>query len=472
MYSQVFMYSDDTVSLKAYKDTNTIVPIKRLKAAGVAFGTNIGVWGFDRYVSNAEFAHISFETMKANLRKGFVWDNDVFSTNLFMHPYHGGLYFSAARSNGMNYWQSLPYSIGGSLMWELFMEKEYPSINDLLSTSIGGTGFGEITFRLSDLLIDERTTGLERFGREALITLISPSRGLDRIASKQAWRHSTKRENTLPHVPLKVFASIGNRMIYDKSGSKEDFSTMPCLKAGLFYGNPYDPDNDRPYDYFSFQINSNIFSNQPIIGHVSGIGMLYSDFINLKRDRCQLAWGIFQHYNFIESKSDINNVTLYPFKLSEAVSIGPGFVFKRKIFWGNTLYITGYLSGIILGSSQTDHYNVYHRDYNMGSGFSSKLNFELQVRNILTISLHSEDFRLYTWLGYDPGTSHDLGKGTQGDRSNAGLTLNSLNVNFRISKHLFINMESGYYYRKTNYRYYPDVEHNVFENKMSAGIIF
>jgi hypothetical protein len=123
MYGQVYMYSDDTVSLKAYKDTNTIIPIKRFKAAGVAFGTNIAVWGFDRYVTNAEFSHISFETMKANLRKGFVWDNDVFSTNLFMHPYHGGLYFSAARSNGMNYLQSLPYSFGGSLMWELFMEK-------------------------------------------------------------------------------------------------------------------------------------------------------------------------------------------------------------------------------------------------------------------------------------------------------------------------------------------------------------
>lgn len=68
-----------------------------------------------------------------------------FNTNLFAHPYHGNLYFNAARTNGMNFWQSYPFALGGSLMWEFLGENTPPSINDLLATSIGGTAIGETT---------------------------------------------------------------------------------------------------------------------------------------------------------------------------------------------------------------------------------------------------------------------------------------------------------------------------------------
>jgi hypothetical protein len=34
-------------------------------------------------------------------------------------------------------------------MWEYLMENEWPSINDFITTPIGGVCLGEITFRLS-----------------------------------------------------------------------------------------------------------------------------------------------------------------------------------------------------------------------------------------------------------------------------------------------------------------------------------
>lgn len=55
-------------------------------------------------------------TIRDNLNTGFVWDNDVFIMNMFAHPYHGNLYFNVARSNGMNFWESAPNALGGSLM--------------------------------------------------------------------------------------------------------------------------------------------------------------------------------------------------------------------------------------------------------------------------------------------------------------------------------------------------------------------
>ena len=54
-------------------------------------GLNAGIWAFDRYViADDDVYNISINTMRRNLQRGFVWDNDQFSTNLLGHPYHGG----------------------------------------------------------------------------------------------------------------------------------------------------------------------------------------------------------------------------------------------------------------------------------------------------------------------------------------------------------------------------------------------
>ena len=68
---------------------------------------NMAVWTFDRFLMNEDFAKINGHTIKQNFKTGPVWDTDKFSTNLVAHPYHGSLYFNAARSNGLNFWQSI-----------------------------------------------------------------------------------------------------------------------------------------------------------------------------------------------------------------------------------------------------------------------------------------------------------------------------------------------------------------------------
>lgn len=149
-------------------DSTLLQPRRPWKAALETFGLNMLVWSFDRYIVKEDWAYINGHTIKSNFKKGPVWDTDQFTTNLFSHPYHGSLYFNAARSNGMNFWQSAPFAAGGSLMWEFFMENEPPSINDMLATTFGGIELGEITYRLSDLFIDNRSSGAERVGREVL----------------------------------------------------------------------------------------------------------------------------------------------------------------------------------------------------------------------------------------------------------------------------------------------------------------
>ena len=144
------------------------------RAASTVVGSNLSLWAFDRYVQKGDFAYISLHSIKENFRHGFIWDNDRLGTNMFLHPYNGSLFYNAARANGYSYWGSGLFAIGGSAMWELFMENEYPSTNDIIATPIGGMAIGEVCYRISDLLIDDRQTGWRRFGHEAGVFLVSP----------------------------------------------------------------------------------------------------------------------------------------------------------------------------------------------------------------------------------------------------------------------------------------------------------
>ena len=132
------------------------------RASAETVGFNIGLWAFDRYVQKGHYAYISLNTIKENFKHGFEWDNDHLSTNMFAHPYNGSLFYNAGRSNGYNFWQSELFAIGGSAMWEMFMECEYPSTNDIIATPVGGAAIGEVLYRTSDLVLDDRSAGGER----------------------------------------------------------------------------------------------------------------------------------------------------------------------------------------------------------------------------------------------------------------------------------------------------------------------
>ena len=467
---QISMNSDSLLKVKR-PDSLFSISKKPFKASAFIFGTNMGVWSFDRYAINGPYAHINFSTIKQNIKTGFVWDNDMFVTNLFAHPYHGGLYFNAARSNGMNFWQSIPFAAGGSLMWEFCMENEPPAINDFMATTIGGTCLGELTFRISDRFIDDRAVGFDRFRREALLTLISPIRGLNRILSGDAWRHRNVKGNSIFRAPIVFYSTIGYRLITDNTHNKNDVSHMACYDLGLYYGNPYDLDNEKPYDFFSLKMSGNFLSQQPVISRFSAIGLLYARNIKLKRHSRQLTFGVFQHFNFYQTNTDINNVSLNPFKISEAASVGPGLLFKNRLTNKFTFSGSAHLSAILLGASQADYFKYEKRDYNMGSGFSSKLNFDFDFHDKVRLMLNSEDYRIYSWVGNNPANNLPVNSNVQGDVGHSSLSVVMLSLSYRPSKHLILGAQTGYFYRRSVYKYYTNINHSVTDHKLSIGYI-
>jgi hypothetical protein len=460
---------------------DTVVPPKKaiVKAIVETVGINVGIWTLDRYViANDMVYNIDLNTMKRNVQHGFVWDNDQFSTNLLGHPYHGGLYFNAARSNGMSFVQSLPYAAAGSLMWEYFMENEPPSINDYISTSIGGAVLGEITFRLSDLLIDDRATGFNRFGRELLIALVSPMRGLNRIAGGDAWKIRNKGNERYGDIPLGFYVETGHRGLAENSEIKNKLDNGMYIDVRLNYGNLFSEDSEKPYDAFTLRTSFNFFSKQPVIGNINVVGQLWGKNISLKSKKSTLHFGVFQHFDYYDSNTVVAEQRIRSYRIAETAAVGTGAQFKINVSKNKTFVSSAYLTGILLGGSITDYYHVTNRDYNLGSGFGTKASAGLLGRKA-GFNIKVEDYRLFTWRGYNPET--DLSQLTdeqqrtlnvQGDEGNVMFTICKMNFYYRFRKHFIFSLETSYYLRNSYYRYFPNIKYQIVESRVGIGYLF
>jgi hypothetical protein len=119
----------------------------------------------------------SWAEAKSNLHRAWtsapVWDKDPWMTNFLGHPYAGGVYYNALRSQGASPRTSYLYSTSQSLLWEFVIEAvaEQPSIQDLLFTSNLGLVVGEISHRAT---IRMERNGFSTF-EKILTTLINPA---------------------------------------------------------------------------------------------------------------------------------------------------------------------------------------------------------------------------------------------------------------------------------------------------------
>lgn len=441
------------------------------RAAAETFVLNAGVWAFDRYARDADFAYISFKTVADNFRSGFLWDNDQFITNLFAHPYHGNLYFNTARSNGLSFYQSIPYALVGSLMWELAAENNPPAINDLIATTVGGVALGEVTSRLSRLPLDDRTRGWKRFFREFLSTAISPMRGLNRIISGDAWK--VRDERYLYHdydrLPVALSIGLGSRYLADDNHFFRG-EHSPFVNLGLTYGDAFRGDNNAPYDYFTLNLTSNLSPNQPIVSEVNLRGKLWSMPYATTTD-IDVVVGLFQHFNYFDSEPIIDGSNATPFKISEAASLGGGAIirFPASPAWGLGLEQEIYLNGVLLGGSLSDHYNVLERNYNLGSGFSIHSGTNVQVGRRSSLALTIQHLQLFTWRGYTTQalqTVDPLYLNAQGDKGNTRLTTLRSKLSIGLSRGWSVGFDLQYYIRHTHYVEHPDVNYRTFETRL------
>lgn len=440
------------------------------RTGAMIFTVNAFVQRFDAWVLREDFAKISIHSVKNNFKHAFVWDNDNFNTNLFAHPYHGNLYFNSARANGLSYYEAFPCAVAGSLMWEFFGEITPPAINDLMATSVGGTCIGEITFRISDLFYDDREMGFSRFLRELGGAIVSPMKAFKRVLTGEAWK--VKSRNYLYHdynkIPISYSISVGNRYLADDNAFFRG-EHNPYLELGMEYGNAYNTDINKPFSYFTSNVTFGFSKNQPLVNRLNLMGRIWGTPIS-DTDKFESVFGIFQHFNFYNSEAVKDGTDLIPYRISEAASVGPGIIYRFPQLENRmNLEQRVFISGILLGGSLSDYLRIQDRDYNMGSGFSAKVQTRMDIKKLGYMNIEANYFHIFTWKGYD--RREWIGKkgfdldytNAQGDPGNTRMLAFNANFSLYLSHHLLLDIRGSYFMRHAHYRDFADVSARTFE---------
>lgn len=474
------VFSQDTIpSLVVQQITPDSVDLayyskkRPLLAGAQIFGFNMAVWGFNR-MSKKDFAYISINTMRANFKKGFVWDNDQMGTNMFLHPYHGSLYFNAARSNGYNYWQSGGFALAGSAMWEFFMENEYPSANDIIATPIGGMALGEMLYRSSDMILDDRAVGTERFGRELAGFIVSPTRGLTRIITGDAWHKRPTSGKQFRKPDIKIETSFGTRALELKN-PVIDKGVGLVANLNIEYGDRFNTGGEKPFDYFTLKSSLYFQKSQPLFGQLNLIGRLWvTDLVDSPKNF--LSLGFYQHMDYYDSDTISNISSKIPYRFAAPASLGIGFIYERKQLKKHKFDAFLHLNAVLLGASLSDYYKVDNRNYNLANGYSLKAGLNFAYKDKFKYSLSYETFGLYTWKGYPENINlegidkHEVNY--QGDRSHSILHAISPRIDIKLRKRLYLTLMSYTYSRDTRYKYYDKVYSLTTEGRIMLSYNF
>ena len=375
------MYGDLLNDDPAYNKKSTLWEV----ALGVTL-TGVTTNLIDRYIFNFDFSRVGFNSWKHNLKTGWEWDNDRFAMNNFFHPFSGGMYFNVARANGYSFYESVPFAALGSLEWEYFGENTLPSYNDIINTTINGAFLGEIFYRLGSNILDDQSTGFDRFIREAAVAVITPTRFFSRLLSGEISR-TTPRE-VHQQEPLNITLAVGYHRVNEGTAIQKGSNSLN-FNLNLDYGNPFEKITRKPFDYFKLRSDFDIGVGRKIIDNVTGYGMLYSS--NVQTGNLEMLLGLFQHMNFFDNKT---------FELAD-LAFGPGVISKLQLSKSSSLYTNLHVAimpfGALSGRLGPDTTQV--RDYNYAGGAELKLESTFNIGGWAGVSFTGYYWWFHTFVG-------------------------------------------------------------------------
>jgi hypothetical protein len=347
-------YRDDAPLAKSY-----LVPTLEIVSLNIA--ANLGA-----RAAGQPWADITLSTMATNLTTAWVYDDDVFAVNQFAHPYGGAGMFLAARSSGHGFWTSSAYAFGGSLLWETLMENEPSSINDQLTTSIGGAFLGEALHRWSRAVL---SGGGARpsIGRRVLSAVIDPMGKANRAAFGDNWRRVP------PPVVHSYMAAGWNRDL-----RATDQSPLH-VELAVSHGLPSDPRfvPRVPFDHFDLRVQLDASSDE-IAGYVDLRGLVVGRAISQPPVRA--LWGLYGTYDYWNPDH----------ARAGAIGLGPGIAvhaalgrrgFAEAVVVG-TLVPYGAAGGAGDGGGP-------QRDYHHGPGLGQFVELKAGLRDIGIVRLNA-----------------------------------------------------------------------------------
>lgn len=330
---------------ESYEEPTAIRRSYVIPAAEIFFG-NIAL-NLACRAAGMEWAVIDAGTMKRNLTTAWVYDVDQFKINQIGHPYGGAMAFSTARSSGHGFWMSSLYAFVGSWMWEVFMENELPSVNDQITTPVGGAFLGEVLHRWGQSV---RADGGADPGiaRRVLAGLIDPVGELNAAVSGKAWR-------LVP--PPRLHAHVGlGAMVQLGQGVQAPVQLELAVAHGLPSDLPFHP--RRPFDHFDLEASIQA-GTEEIQGAFDLRGLIVGRAIGDEHRRG--LWGLYGSYDYVDLAGPRASV----------VAFGPGITAHQAIGERGFGTATAVVSVVPWGAAGgTGDGEGPQRDYHHGPGAS------------------------------------------------------------------------------------------------------
>lgn len=389
------------------------------------FGFDFLIFSMDRYVLKYDFStQVGFNSWNHNIKTGWEWDTDRFGMNFIAHPYSGTLSFNTARSNGYNYWQSVPFAVGGSLMWEYFGENTLPSYNDIINTPINGAFLGEISYRISSNILDDRTMGMERVMREIAAGIIDPVRGLNRLMQGKSFRKTNLEVYQKEPLNITLYAGM-QKLKNDPENISKTGTYNEILNLQLDYGNPFENRTRKPYDFFKLRVDLNYGVGRKILDNIRGYGILYGkNFLSDSGNKAMLV-GLYQYYDYWDNKT---------FELG-AIGFGSGVITKLPVHKASrsNLYISVHLALIPFAGSSTRFGpdTSQYRDYNFGGGLEGKFESTINAGKRATATLTAYYYWIHSYVGL---------------KEDNFITIIKPRVTVSVYKNLAVGFEPAFYY--------------------------
>jgi Domain of unknown function (DUF3943) len=402
-------------------------PRRRVWAAYMQSGIINVFYNIGNHARGEETAKVTFKTWWANMKYGFEWDDNPFTTNQFGHPYQGSNYYTGGRANGLSYWESAALTAFGSATWEYFGENNYASFNDLINTTLGGIALGETFHRAAWMIRDTTKADKGRFWQEIVGTIIDPVGGVNRFISGDSSRVSEKPKEFVPSAS-DVVGSFG---LLWQGNNDNAFSETPkvFLEMDLNYGKILEGRSRSPFEAFTVSLR---------LGGGKGISDIRVRGRLLGQPLGKLHLMLAQSYDYVANPAYEFGRQGFDFILSKRVSLGSRT--DAMLSGGAGVTPIGAIDRVAgtepvepepeEGTETEGGARSY--DYGPGTAFGGRATFSRSGRSIFDVSYHG--YQLYV---------------VDGVRSNHVIQRFRMDLNIPIRGRLAAGLTGEYFYRKT-----------------------
>ena len=266
---------------------------------------------------------VTTASIRRNLRRRWVIDDDSFEINQFLHPYQGAMYHGITRSNGLSYWPSAAYTFVSSALWEIAGETTPPSRNDQIASGIAGSFLGEPLYRISRLLLKRADDGPGVWRRLGSI-LASPPVGInDALLGDPS---ESLAPDDVPFSDIRMqFGAVAN-----VTGRTRSVSSLTLNRAQLAlsmdYGYPgrVGYRHERPFDYF--RIDSRVSAEG--LDQLSTRGLLAG--ADYGAGRLNGIWGLYGTYDYFAPDEFHFSSTAFSVGTTLQASLSESFVVQSS----------------------------------------------------------------------------------------------------------------------------------------------